>query len=273
MRWVYALCLASILLIPATPASADGVGYRTWTDARGRLLRAALVETDGQTVSLKKENGQIATLPIQHLSDADREWLRQIPDSSTPPSAPATPSLPPPAAPAQPPGPEDGHPVATVRFDVYSLNAHDADRLADLWQAKPQAPRNDAADEAHQIFLRQFAASPSRKLLGSVEGTWPSGMGGTPRNHPVGSSSASIAFTPWIGPDGKTAEMLLVVEMKGGKTDPPFRAKAVFFFPREGLQALLLSSDRGARHAVLATYVRAARIAEEESLRIVESSP
>lgn len=50
---------------------------RTWTNAEGRTITAALVSLAGDQVSLKLENGHVATIAVTTLSQADQEHLRQ----------------------------------------------------------------------------------------------------------------------------------------------------------------------------------------------------
>lgn len=259
MKPIFALCLLAVLLLPASPEAAETEKYRTWTDARGRPLRAALVVTDSQTVTLKKESGQVINLPIRNLSEADQRRLQQNRLTS-----------PLPAAPPLPKAPMDGRGAATVKFEIYSLARCDAVPLAKIWNAQSSTPPIDASDDANQALLRRFSTSLRRQRLGQIELTWPNGMGGIPRKYKIGTSSADVAFTPWISNDGQKADILLIVEMPGSKTEPPFRVKTTYAFLRAGQQVLLLSSPPGSRHAVLATFMGTKRISEEESQKIVD---
>ncbi|NLX95604.1 MAG: hypothetical protein GXY83_05460 [Rhodopirellula sp.] len=50
---------------------------RVWTDATGQhKTRAVLIETDGVQVRLKKDDGTEVTVPLNKLSDADRQYVR-----------------------------------------------------------------------------------------------------------------------------------------------------------------------------------------------------
>lgn len=261
MKPIFALCLLAALLLPASMAAAEIEEYRTWTDARGRPLRAALVGTDSQTITLKKESGQVINLPIKHLSEADQRRLQQNRQTSSLPAVP-----PPPTA------PRDGPWAATVKFEIYSLAPRDAVPLAEIWTAQSSALPIDATGDVNQALLRRFSASLRRQRLGQIELTWPSSIGGIPRKYKVGTSSADVALTPWISTDGQKAEILLMVEMPGSKKEPPFRVKTTCTFLRAGQQVLLLSSPPGSQHAVLATFLGAKRISEEESQKIVNSA-
>ncbi len=49
---------------------------RTWKDKSGKFsIRAELVESDGTTVKLKKEDGTAISVRVDRLSDADRQFL------------------------------------------------------------------------------------------------------------------------------------------------------------------------------------------------------
>lgn len=51
---------------------------RTWTDASGKYrIRATLVEVVDETVKLKKSDGKTVTVPLEKLSEADRNWLEK----------------------------------------------------------------------------------------------------------------------------------------------------------------------------------------------------
>jgi len=68
------LILALTLLLQSPALSADPV--RTFTDAKGRSLRASLVSMQDNVVTLKLENGQVFTVGIATLSTADQQWLK-----------------------------------------------------------------------------------------------------------------------------------------------------------------------------------------------------
>ena len=56
---------------------------RKWTDATGNFtVEAELVQSKDGTVRLKKGNGQIINLPVEKLSEADREYLRSEPNGA-----------------------------------------------------------------------------------------------------------------------------------------------------------------------------------------------
>ena len=50
--------------------------FRTWTDTTGKYkTEARLLSISNGIVRLKKTDGKDARLPLEKLSDADREWL------------------------------------------------------------------------------------------------------------------------------------------------------------------------------------------------------
>ena len=66
--------LVSLLLIAAAPASA-----RKWTNDTGKFsVEAELVEAKDGSVTLKKQNGKVITVPLSKLSKADRDFLASI---------------------------------------------------------------------------------------------------------------------------------------------------------------------------------------------------
>lgn len=67
------LAICSTLAFHSLALSAD---LRTFTDAKGRSLRASLVSMQNNQVTLRLENGQVYTVGIGSLSAADQQWLK-----------------------------------------------------------------------------------------------------------------------------------------------------------------------------------------------------
>jgi len=71
---------------PAEPSE----NVRTWTDATGQFrVEAELIEIKDGMVTLKRTDGNVATVPVAKLSQADQDYLRQMAGSDLPePTAP-----------------------------------------------------------------------------------------------------------------------------------------------------------------------------------------
>src|SRR5690606_24178252 len=55
----------------------SAVHARTFTDATGRTLEAEIVEySGGDSVTIRRDDGQQFTLPLDRLSTADQEYIR-----------------------------------------------------------------------------------------------------------------------------------------------------------------------------------------------------
>lgn len=82
----YVTALASAVVFILSAALAP-IHARTWTSSDGRTLEAELVSTSGDSLTLKLSgNGRVVTLPLERLSAADQEWVKDNPpaeDSST----------------------------------------------------------------------------------------------------------------------------------------------------------------------------------------------
>ncbi len=66
------LAVLVTLCLPAVPLTA-----RQWTDGTGVFtVEAELVEVSGDSVRLRKPDGQVVTVPLDRLSAADRDYLR-----------------------------------------------------------------------------------------------------------------------------------------------------------------------------------------------------
>ncbi|MEM9478400.1 MAG: SHD1 domain-containing protein [Verrucomicrobiota bacterium] len=53
------------------------VGARTWTSVDGKKIEAEFIETDGETVTIRRDDGRQFTLPLDKLSEADRNFVRK----------------------------------------------------------------------------------------------------------------------------------------------------------------------------------------------------
>jgi len=66
------VCSVCVALLVGS-ASAE---VRTWKDKTGKFsIRAELVESDGTKVTLKKTDGKVIKVPVDRLSDEDRQFL------------------------------------------------------------------------------------------------------------------------------------------------------------------------------------------------------
>ena len=55
--------------------SVDCVWAREWTSNDGKTLEAEFVSTEGDQVSLRRPDGQVFTVPLTRLSEADQSWV------------------------------------------------------------------------------------------------------------------------------------------------------------------------------------------------------
>ncbi len=77
--------LLLLLVLPAATASAQSNDYRTWTDSTGQhKVNAKLVERTEKDITLEKDDGSRVTLPLDKLSQTDREFLRSLPATTEP---------------------------------------------------------------------------------------------------------------------------------------------------------------------------------------------
>jgi hypothetical protein len=62
------------------PRASTGAGTRSWTDTAGRSIEAEVVRVNpNRTVVLKTSRGKVATLPFDTFSDADIQYLENLP--------------------------------------------------------------------------------------------------------------------------------------------------------------------------------------------------
>ncbi|MEO8496622.1 MAG: PQQ-binding-like beta-propeller repeat protein [Planctomycetota bacterium] len=81
--WTIVACLATVV------AAEEKI--RTWTDATGeRKTRAAFVALDGDQVTLRREDGNVFTMPLDRLSNADQAFAQRA--ARTAPEATALPA-------------------------------------------------------------------------------------------------------------------------------------------------------------------------------------
>ena len=75
-----AVVLVACVVLFVTAASAD---VRTWKDKSGKFsIQGELVESDGNAVKLKKADGKVIQVPLERLSDEDRQFLETQRDSA-----------------------------------------------------------------------------------------------------------------------------------------------------------------------------------------------
>jgi hypothetical protein len=64
---------------------------RTLTDKSGRTIKAEVLSVEGDVVKVRREDGQVFTLPLSNLSYDDqialRKWAKANPPAATPPAA------------------------------------------------------------------------------------------------------------------------------------------------------------------------------------------
>ena len=53
------------------------IEYRTWTDAQGATTSARLITVDGSMLQLEREDGRLIQVPVQAVSRADQNYVRQ----------------------------------------------------------------------------------------------------------------------------------------------------------------------------------------------------
>ncbi len=57
--------------------------FRQWTNAENKQVEAAFTGVTGGTVNLKMRNGTIAAVPLDKLSQADQDWVKQHGSATT----------------------------------------------------------------------------------------------------------------------------------------------------------------------------------------------
>jgi hypothetical protein len=89
------LRLAISLMLAFHSIALSAEQMRTFTDGKGRSLRASLVSIQNNQATLRLENGQVHTIGIATLSTGDQQWLKaQRPGGGTPSTSPAVQPLP-----------------------------------------------------------------------------------------------------------------------------------------------------------------------------------
>jgi hypothetical protein len=74
----------SLLATAASGPVSDGT-YRTWTDDSGTFrIEAKYLATDGEKVRLAKKDGREISVPINRLSQADRQFVEELQKKNRP---------------------------------------------------------------------------------------------------------------------------------------------------------------------------------------------
>ena len=63
---------------------------RTWTSSDGKKIEAEFIESDGETVTIRRDDGKKFTLPLDRFSEADRKFVAEQRTKKTPTSKSAT---------------------------------------------------------------------------------------------------------------------------------------------------------------------------------------
>lgn len=73
------LAIVSVATFSAAAEQQAETGLRTWTDSSGRhTVKATFLELRNDNVRLKKENGDVIQVPLNKLSEADREAAKKL---------------------------------------------------------------------------------------------------------------------------------------------------------------------------------------------------
>lgn len=97
--------LTSFMIVAAAtfPLATALAAPREWKDATGSFsVRAELVELKDGVVHLKKTDGEVITVPVGRLSDADKNYLSNRPKTKPATDTPAEPKEKPEAKPSEP---------------------------------------------------------------------------------------------------------------------------------------------------------------------------
>jgi len=147
---------------------------RTWTDASGaHKIEAVMVKQSGDVVELKKSDGAIVKIPIDKLSAADQEFLKNPPKASSPfevvkPAEPKKPTV---------VGPASKETIEITEFDRSQLQQI-AIESPGVWGVKPAEVTEDVDVTASQpIQLRSppagrnsFFEKPHTVFVDSIRG-------------------------------------------------------------------------------------------------------
>ncbi len=74
---------SAMVVILLVCVALPGIG-RSWTDKKGKVIEAELVEVKKGVAILKQEDGKVLKLPVNRLSDEDQEFLKQQPEEKQP---------------------------------------------------------------------------------------------------------------------------------------------------------------------------------------------
>lgn len=153
------LCVAILAMLTVHLQAQPATNPRIWTDAKGRTLEAALVEFEGQRVTLRlSSDGRLITFDMALLSEGDQRYLRAWRDRQ---NRPVTPPRRPNDWPRRV-GPPEGYSIDIVREDgiedVYIYRSRHFQFHASFRLSR------DAVREFSEIFEATFEAIDAMPL-------------------------------------------------------------------------------------------------------------
>ncbi|MDH4474977.1 MAG: DUF1549 domain-containing protein [Verrucomicrobiaceae bacterium] len=78
LGFVYVVSIAGLWAEPLAEGTEKGAVYRTWTDTQGRKLEATFRGIENEQVFLQVRNGYVHRLPLEKLSDEDKQVARTL---------------------------------------------------------------------------------------------------------------------------------------------------------------------------------------------------
>lgn len=163
---------------PAAKLPAEAAKPRTWTDSTGKFsVEATLADIKDGQATLKRTDGRTVTLPVERLSQADQDYLKELQKAAAEsnPFEPAQPAAPP-AKPAPTGPPASAGDWSGVRTIVpgqpapnWAWTPDPEPKVASLTaQPIPLRGRQGRAFESPRCVV--FSPSQGRAVIGHIDG-------------------------------------------------------------------------------------------------------
>ncbi len=228
-RSLFTVCLLALAL----PVLAE---VRTWTSIRGATVEAEFVELEIDTVVLRSAAGELLDIRLNQLSDGDQQYVRSLPHVQPSNAAQAANDV--------APGLFQQTEIL-LQAELFFISQRDAMLLASILDRDKHNAWSLSDSEASQDALKQFAAIPSKRRVGSINLNTPTGIETRRPNEDFGDLIVSFNYAPTLGPDNTAYSLSFAVDARDRNENVIGRSASQIVMSAPGQKYLILPTAAG----------------------------